>query len=86
MQACSHTCSRCVLLLLLLCIAGRSIGLSAASLVVGIMLGAALNAWLRVDIVPLGVSAAAACSSRSGVQQQQQQRRPNAWHGSWRTP
>lgn len=32
----------------------RSIGLSAASLVVGIMLGAALNAWLRVDIVPLG--------------------------------
>jgi hypothetical protein len=25
-------------------------------MVVGIMLGAALNAWLQVDIVPIGVS------------------------------
>lgn len=37
-------------------LAGRSVGLSAGSLVAGIMLGAALNAWLRVDIVPIGVS------------------------------
>ncbi|KAF6264866.1 hypothetical protein COO60DRAFT_1481166 [Scenedesmus sp. NREL 46B-D3] len=33
---------------------GRSIGLSVGSLAAGILLGAALNAWLRVDIVPLG--------------------------------
>lgn len=33
---------------------GRSVGLSLGSLVAGIMLGAALNAWLRVDIVPIG--------------------------------
>jgi mannose/fructose/N-acetylgalactosamine-specific phosphotransferase system component IIC len=37
-------------------LAGRAVGLSAGSLVAGIMLGAALNAWLRVDIVPIGVS------------------------------
>eukprot|EP00882_Tetradesmus_deserticola_P016762 GHRQ01017922.1.p1 GENE.GHRQ01017922.1~~GHRQ01017922.1.p1 ORF type:complete len:180 (+),score=53.11 GHRQ01017922.1:871-1410(+) len=33
---------------------GRSIGLSVGALTAGILLGAALNAWLRVDIVPLG--------------------------------
>jgi hypothetical protein len=38
------------------CLAGRSIGLSVGALAAGIILGAALNWWLRVDIVPLGVS------------------------------
>jgi len=33
------------------------VGLSLGALVVGILLGAGLNAWLRVDIVPIGVSA-----------------------------
>eukprot|EP00878_Enallax_costatus_P025522 GHUV01027309.1.p1 GENE.GHUV01027309.1~~GHUV01027309.1.p1 ORF type:complete len:170 (+),score=32.78 GHUV01027309.1:570-1079(+) len=33
---------------------GRSVGLSVASLAVGILVGAAVNGWLRVDIVPLG--------------------------------
>lgn len=36
--------------------AGRAVGLSLAALVAGILLGAGLNAWLRVDIVPIGVS------------------------------
>jgi hypothetical protein len=39
-----------------LILAGRSIGLTAAPMVVGILVGALLNSWLRVDIVPLGVS------------------------------
>jgi len=33
---------------------GRAVGLSLGALVAGIMLGAGLNAWLRVDIVPIG--------------------------------
>lgn len=37
-------------------VAGRAVGLSLAALVAGILLGAGLNAWLRVDIVPIGVS------------------------------
>lgn len=39
-------------------ITGRAVALSLGSLVVGILLGAGLNAWLRVDIVPIGVSGA----------------------------
>ncbi len=39
----------------------RSFGLSLGSLAAGILLGAALNAWLRVDIVPLGVSKQSLC-------------------------
>jgi hypothetical protein len=31
------------------------VGLTAASFVVGIMVGSLLNAWLHIDIVPLGV-------------------------------
>lgn len=38
--------------------AGRSVGLSVGALAAGILLGAAVNAWLRVDIVPIGVSMA----------------------------
>jgi len=41
--------------------AGRSFGLSIGSLIAGILLGAALNAWLRVDIVPVGVSGSNPC-------------------------
>ena len=33
---------------------GRAAGITAASMVAGIMLGAALNAWLQVDVVPIG--------------------------------
>ncbi|KAF8067219.1 hypothetical protein HT031_002266 [Scenedesmus sp. PABB004] len=33
---------------------GRAVGLSLGAMVAGILLGAGLNAWLRVDIVPLG--------------------------------
>eukprot|EP00775_Hariotina_reticulata_P012624 gene12624-12754_t len=33
---------------------GRSFGLAIGSLFAGILIGAALNAWLRVDIVPIG--------------------------------
>ena len=39
--------------------AGRAIGLTTASFVVGIMIGSLANAWLNVDIVPLGVSCSA---------------------------
>lgn len=42
--------------------AGRSVGLSLGALVVGILLGAGLNAWLRVDIVPIGVSDVKECT------------------------
>jgi hypothetical protein len=43
--------------LLYLCTAaGRAVGLSVGALVAGILLGAGLNAWLQVDIVPIGVS------------------------------
>lgn len=35
---------------------GRAIGLTGASFVAGIMVGSLANAWLHVDIVPLGVS------------------------------
>lgn len=47
-------CSELVCVLSLL--AGRAVGLSVAALVAGILLGAGLEAWLRVDIVPIGVS------------------------------
>lgn len=33
---------------------GRAVGLSVGALVAGILLGAGLNAWLQVDIVPIG--------------------------------
>lgn len=33
---------------------GRAAGITFGSMVAGIMLGAALNAWLQVDIVPIG--------------------------------
>jgi hypothetical protein len=33
---------------------GRSIGLSVGALAAGIVIGAAINAWLQVDIVPIG--------------------------------
>jgi len=33
---------------------GRAIGLTTASFVAGIMIGSLVNAWLNVDIVPLG--------------------------------
>lgn len=36
---------------------GRSAGLTFGSLVAGVLLGALLNSWLRVDIVPLGTFA-----------------------------
>lgn len=49
-SAFSHELGACVLC------AGRAVGLSLGALVAGIMLGAGLNAWLRVDIVPIGVS------------------------------
>lgn len=38
--------------------AGRAAGITFGSMVAGIMLGAGLNAWLQVDIVPIGVSSA----------------------------
>jgi uncharacterized membrane protein YfcA len=34
---------------------GRAAGITVGALVAGVMLGAVLNAWLRVDLVPLGV-------------------------------
>jgi hypothetical protein len=37
------------------------VGLSVAALVAGILLGAGLEAWLRVDIVPIGVSETLSC-------------------------
>lgn len=36
----------------------RACGLTAAGLLVGTLLGSALQSWLRVDIVPIGVSSA----------------------------
>jgi uncharacterized membrane protein YfcA len=36
---------------------GKAVGLSLGGLVVGALLGTAVANWLRVDIVPLGVSA-----------------------------
>jgi len=36
--------------------AGRAAGITAGSMVAGIMLGAVLNVWLQIDIVPIGVS------------------------------
>lgn len=47
--------------------AGRAVGLSVGALVAGILLGAGLNAWLRVDIVPIGVSGADAVRGTSAV-------------------
>lgn len=35
--------------------AGRAAGITGAGLLVGALLGGALQAWLRVDIVPVGV-------------------------------
>lgn len=38
---------------------GKAFGLATAGLVAGALLGAGVESWLRVDIVPLGVSARA---------------------------
>lgn len=47
--------------------AGRAVGLSVGALVAGILLGAGLNAWLRVDIVPIGVRGADAVRGTSAA-------------------
>jgi hypothetical protein len=46
---------------------GRAAGITFGSMVVGIMLGAGLNAWLQVDIVPIGVRGGAHVCVRARV-------------------
>ena len=41
--------------------AARAGGITAASLIAGAAVGSAAQSWLRVDIVPIGVSQIAAC-------------------------
>ena len=36
-------------------LAGKAAGITAAGLLAGVLLGAALQSWLRVDIVPIAV-------------------------------
>jgi len=40
---------------------GRSVGISGAAFVAGLLLGTGIEAWLRVDIVPLGPFASPSC-------------------------
>ena len=37
-------------------VAARAGGITAAGLIAGAVIGSALQSWLRVDIVPIGVS------------------------------
>ena len=37
-------------------LAGKAVGITVAGLLAGVLLGAALQSWLRVDIVPIAVS------------------------------
>ena len=39
-----------------LCFAGKAAGITVAGLLAGVLLGAALQSWLRVDIVPIAVN------------------------------
>ena len=41
--------------------AGKAAGLSVAGLALGTLVGSGIQAWLRVDIVPLGVSFLLGC-------------------------
>lgn len=41
--------------------AARAGGITAASLIAGAAVGSAAQSWLRIDIVPIGVSHIAAC-------------------------
>lgn len=57
----SHLCS-CMyqtflpLTCMLRYVAARAGGITAAGLIAGAVIGSALQSWLRVDIVPIGVS------------------------------